>query len=87
MSGLRFDGETKLDNGDLTTDYRGAHSEYPSEFDVEVRIDRSIFRDTAKPLDGGDRPVRVETFTQLHVLKGPCCLGPDSVIVSESLFP
>jgi len=53
MSGLRFDGETKHDNnGDLTTDYRGAASEYPSEFDVEVRIDRSIFRDTAKPADG-----------------------------------
>jgi hypothetical protein len=53
MSGLRFDGETKHDNGELTTDYRGANSEYPSEFDVEVRIDRSIFRDTAKPSDGG----------------------------------
>ena len=46
-SGGRFDEETKPYDADtmdrnLTTDFRGSSDRLPSEFDVEVRLDRSL---------------------------------------------
>ncbi|KAI9455409.1 hypothetical protein F5148DRAFT_392447 [Russula earlei] len=69
LSGIRYDEEGKPDDHKLdtvqTAEFRSGF-DHPSEFDIEVRIDRSLFVDDTNPQDVTAQPI---TPLQAHLHK------------------